>query len=100
MIRGTTPTHTFELPFSASNFVVYTVTYSQANNVIVKKEKNDCEESGNKILVMLTQEETLKFNTNDVVEIQIKAMDSDGVVTASDVVRTTAKKILDEVVFG
>ena len=99
MIRGTTPTHTFELPFNAADFANYTVTYSQMNKVVVKKEKDDCMENGNKIIVSLSQEDTLRFDENKAVEIQIKAKHSDGKVIASNIALTTAKKILDEVVF-
>ena len=101
MTRGTTPHHTFELPFSV-NSLEFTVTYAQINpvtqtkTIVVKKTKNDCEITGNVIKVRLSQEDTFKFDDKYAVQIQIKVKKKGGDVIASNIITTTVQKILDE----
>lgn len=61
MIRGTTPTHTFEVPFDTSTIDKLEIQYAQGANIVLTKVKEDSILSGNVIRVDLTQEETLKF---------------------------------------
>ena len=71
MIRGTTPTLTFAIPFDTSKITDGYVTFAQQKFVIIDKKVSDCELDGNIINLTLTQEETLKFQTESDVEIQI-----------------------------
>lgn len=98
MIRGTTPIHTFELPFLTEKIKSLSIAYAQRNNVLVRKTEEDCSLSKNTISVMLSQEDTLKFSDNYIVEIQIKVMDENGIVDVSDIMRETPEKVLDEVI--
>lgn len=101
MTRGTTPHHTFELPFSVDS-LEFTVTYAQVNpvtqikTIVAKKTQNDCEITDNVIKVRLSQEDTLKFEDKYAVQIQIKVKEQDGDVIASNIITTTVQKVLDE----
>lgn len=101
MTRGTTPQHTFELPFSAES-LEFTVTYAQVNpvtqikTIVVKKTQNECEIADNLIKVRLSQEDTLEFEDKYAVQIQIKVKKQDGDVIASNIITTTVQKVLDE----
>lgn len=93
MIRGTTPTHIFNVNVDLSEAEVIYITYKQSDSIVVEKEKADCTVSGEAISVKLTQEDTLKFNTAPV-EIQIRARFPDGSAIASNIMQTTVTRIL------
>lgn len=96
MIRGTTPTHIFNLPFAASTISALSVTYKQDGETLLKKQKADCTLDGNAVIVKLTQEESLKFTARDSVEVQLKVKDASGDVIAHTVKSIPVKRILDE----
>ena len=62
MIRGTTPTHQFILPFGVENIKSGRVIYSQDGQVILTKEISECALEEQTITIKLTQEETFKFD--------------------------------------
>ena len=78
MIRGTTPTHTFDIPFDTSMVKEVKITYAQRDTVILEKKTGDCELNGNTISVTLTQEDTFKFDCKKPVEIQVRVLTSAG----------------------
>lgn len=61
MIRGTTPTHDFDVPFDTNTIDELEIAYSQGKDVVLIKTKDECELNGNNISVQLTQDETLRF---------------------------------------
>lgn len=83
MIRGTTPTHTFTLPFDVSTIKSLVIVYAQNGTEVLKKEMDDCQMNGTDITVRLTQEDSLKFNANGSVQIQIKVLTTAGEALAS-----------------
>lgn len=95
MIRGTTPTLEFVLPFETSLLAEAYVTLSQSDGVVLDKPLSECTLDGNKMTVKLTQEDTLKLKTG-LVEVQIRAKTIDGDVIASDIILTSAQKILKD----
>lgn len=96
MIRGTTPTLTFTLPFNTSIIDVLYITFSQKDQEVFTLEKSDCILSDNVITAKLTQNQTLAFNHNSLVEIQIRVLTNDGDSLASDTIRTGVEKILKD----
>lgn len=98
VIRGTTPTHSFKLPFDCSNISAAMVIYAQDNVEIFHKNKNDCEIDKDVVLVHLTQEETLKFDCNKNVQIQLKVkMANDEVLVSPVYVNSVGRCLNDEV---
>ena len=72
MIRGTTPTLKFKLPFAAALVETCYVKLSQSGKVVIEKTTEDCEMNGAKILCKLTQRETLLLNHKKNVDIQLR----------------------------
>lgn len=95
-IRGTTPTHIFETDISLVEAEVIYVTYKQDETVIVEKEKDDLSVTENEIQLTLSQEETLRFNSSNDIEIQIRARFADGLAVACKIITTDADRILKE----
>lgn len=96
MIRGTTPTLEFELPFEASLCSDLYVTLVQNGEVIVDKSLTECTCSGKITSVKLTQEDTLKLSDKYNTEIQVKIKTNDGDVIASDIFVVATGRILKE----
>lgn len=82
---GTTPTHTFELPFEGELVKKYEIIYSQRGEVLVCKTESDGKLEGNVITVQLSQEDTLKFDPNTLIDIQTKILTVDDKVITSDI---------------
>lgn len=92
MRRGTTPTHTFTLSFDTRTISKLRIIYSQGGGAVVTRD--DATLNGNTATVRLTQEETLRFNAR-AVEIQLRALTVGGDALASDIIRTTASRLLE-----
>lgn len=96
MIRGTTPTHTFNLPFGVEFIKAGKVIYSQDGAVVLTKEISECALDGQAITIKLTQEETFKFDCNKgYVFIQIRLLTTGEDALASGLIRVEVEKCLD-----
>lgn len=84
MIRGTTPTHTFDLPVSEANVKDIRITYVQNDEKIVEKRLNDVVLSEKKVETTLTQEETLKFKAQRSAFVQVRVLTDEDKVFASN----------------
>lgn len=88
MRRGTTPTDTFELEdIDVSVIKNVKVLYCQNRKVIVCKDLTACQIVGNTITTELTQEETLRFNSNLPLEIQLRILTMNGKALTSDILK-------------
>ena len=96
MIRGTTPTLEFDVPFDTELLAEAYVTLSQNREIVVDKPLTECQCSGNKITVRLTQEETLKLDCECNTEIQIRARMVDGNAVASNIITVSTNRILKD----
>lgn len=96
MRRGTTPTHTFELPFSIDLIKEIEITYQQSGKIFLQKRKTDCNCNGNSASLTLTQEETFLFKNDLPVEIQIRVLDKDEKAFASPVYRIPCEECLSD----
>ena len=96
MIRGTTPTFVFTLPFTCTEFTVCNIAFAQAGKVVLEKELSDCNITGKKITVTLSEVETLMFDCNKgIVEIQIRG-GIGATRIASEIMTTSVRRILKE----
>lgn len=86
MVRGTTVPHTFKMPFDTSLLTKIRIVYSQNGTVIIEKQETDVTLNGRKILVELSQEETLKFAANLEYELECKVKTSDGQVHSTGLI--------------
>ena len=96
MIKGTTPTHTFEVDIDTDSIKEVKVTYSQQDKVIVEKRTEECDITQGKIQTKLTQEETFKFDHLVLVYAQLRILTINGDVLATDLIMLPVSKCLDE----
>ena len=96
MIRGTTPTLEFKLPFETSVLAEAYVTFAQHGDVVLDKKMNECQCNENVLTVKLTQEETLSLECNCLTEIQIRVRTIDGNALASKVMSVSPDRILKD----
>lgn len=96
MIRGTTPTHTFNLPIATKTIKATRITYKQKDSIVLEKTEKDVIMQGTAIKVTLTQEETLAFGENTPVQLQVKVLTYDGAVLVSKIKMIPVTEILNE----
>ena len=96
MIRGTTPTLEFTVPFDTELLAEAYVTLSQNRVIVVDKALSECQCNGNKLTVRLTQEETLKLKCDCNTEIQVRARMIDGNAVASNIMTVDTNRILKD----
>lgn len=95
MRRGTTPTHTFTLPFDTGLLKCVRVIYAQMNQVVLVKTGEDLTLEGNTVRTALSQEETLSFSCNKPVEIQVRILTLAGDAQNSDIIKVPVARCLE-----
>lgn len=95
MIRLTTPTHTFTLPFSTSTISSLIATYQQNGATVIEKELEDVTLDGNKVIITLTQEETKKFEACRPAFVQLRIKNTSDAVLASNIVTLDVQPVLN-----
>lgn len=95
MIRGTTPTFIFNLPFDVSNIKSAYITI-KSRGTEVEKAVTDCSLNGTTITVKLTQEETLALPESQIAGVQLRVLTNDNEALASDVFPIKVEEILKE----
>ena len=95
MIRGTTPINHFNVDLDLTEADVIYITYKQNGKVAFEKEKSDIAVTAERLSVKLSQADTLKLDAREV-EIQIRARFPDGNAVASNIIKTTASRILKD----
>lgn len=97
MIRATTPTHSFELPFNYEEFVSkILITYKQGDKIVLEKTENDITFDGNVVSFEFTQEETLLFDKDIMVDIQVRVLTKGGQSLASQVWHKPIDDVLND----
>ena len=97
MVRGTTPTLTFTLPFPVSTLSALFINISQHfENIQIEKALSDCTISGNDISVVLTQEDTLKLVADRQAFIQVRVRTRDGTALASEMIPCSVEDVLKD----
>lgn len=99
MIRGTTPTLHFNLPFSASiiKSAEIVLKYSDYNKeVVIEKTLSDCTLGETSIEATLTQEETLQLPAPATVKVQLRILTTDDTALATEIYNISVKKLLKE----
>lgn len=96
MIRGTTPTLEFILPFDTSTLAEAYITFAQNSEIVLDKKMDTCICEGEKLTLSLTQKDTLAFCVGKVIEIQLRVRTIDGEALASNIISTTAERIIKD----
>lgn len=100
MVRGTTPTHIFELPFHSDQVVKIRIVYMQSGKVVLEKNESDCIKKENQIITTLTEKETMDFRSCLNAKIQIRVTTIDGKVLTSSVFEIDVEALLKEEVLS
>lgn len=100
IVRGTTPQLTFTCNVSPKDFTICHIAFYQAGTVIFIKTLDDCTISDNDLILTLTELDTLKLIAGNKVKIQLRVGYADGTRDASNIIETTADKILEDGVLG
>lgn len=95
MRQGTTPKHTFTLPFDTNIVDKVRVVYAQRDDVKIVKTEADAEMEGNALSVKLTQEDTLQLNSSLKTYVQVRVVTHDGNAFASDIITVNTERCLD-----
>ena len=99
MIRGTTPTHYFRLPFGEEMIQSIEIYYKQGFREVLTKTKQDCSFDGKTVTLRLSQEDTLGFKEGELVKIQVRILTPAGDSIASNIMKATVDELLsDEVI--
>ena len=96
MIRYTTPTITFSLPFEASYLTAACISLLQGGSTAVDKTLADCETSEKTLSITLSQEETAGFAAGTPVKVQLRCVGNDGKAYASRQFRLNVDDVLKE----
>lgn len=96
MRRGTTPTLVFTLPFDSGMITSLNIAFAQQGTVVLEKTLSDCAADGDCVTVQLSEEDTLLFDSvKKYVEIQLRVGIGESRL-ASNIVRTSADRILKD----
>jgi hypothetical protein len=100
VIRGTTPTHEFELPYPIALVDDIRVVYGQNKKAIIVKTINDCTLTEGQISISLTQEETFLFSASKKLEIELRIKLANGKVvrTEEPIILRVIGSMSDEVI--
>jgi hypothetical protein len=92
-IKGSSPKNILTFPISVVDFVKkITITFAQGGEIVIEKTESDCLFEENRVMFDFTQEETLKFDSEKLIEIQVKVLDINDKVFVSRIER---KRVLD-----
>jgi hypothetical protein len=95
-IRGTTPTVTFNLPFDVSTIRNCEVYFAQNDELLVTKAIEDCVLEDRTLSVTLTQSDTLQFDDDAKLEMQIRFVFTNGAVDATQIIKGKIGRILKD----
>lgn len=95
-IRGTTPTVTFSLPFDVSTIRNCEVYFAQNDELLVTKAMEDCVLEDRTLSVTLTQSDTLQFDDDAKLEMQIRFVFTNGAVDATQIIKGKIGRILKD----
>lgn len=98
MRRGSTPTHIFNISLDTNLISKVRILYAQNDRVVLRKEDADCTREGQKIIVKLTQRETLLFKQGKV-EVQLRVITPSGDSIPSKVYTVNVQRLLENEVF-
>lgn len=91
IVRGTTPTVSFGLPFSADLIATGFVTVMQREEPVIEKELSACDCNGNTLSTKFSQEDTLALEIGSLAKIRlvVKTQGGDRLETKDFVVRVS-----------
>lgn len=98
MRRGTTPTITVTAPVDLTDYTLY-LTFAQVGNEVTLTNKDmtvAVKDGKTTITATLTQEQTLAWQADEDVRVQLRCKSGSGAAAASTIVRTPMEGIIKE----
>lgn len=93
MIRGTTPTICFHLPFEYDSIEEMWLTIAQRGKDVITKTKEEMEYDNGTFCTKLSQAETLRLVSGQKTEMQVRVR-----FTSGDAIASTAERVdVDEI---
>ena len=99
MVRGTTPTLYYVLPFPTDLLETVAslyITFTQEGKTVLEKSLEDITITDNVISCPLSQYDTLHLHEDKYVNMQIRIKFADGEAFASDEITASVKRILKD----
>lgn len=96
MIRGTTPTIRLVFKYTLDFLSDYDITFSQEDDVVLVKKKDEISVDKNIMSVQLTDKETLLFDDEKLFGYQVRGKTNDGKVIATRIKYNYVYDILNE----
>ena len=102
MRRGTNPTLTLKLTSKTGQSVDTSVltdgfiTFQQDGRTVIEKRLTECERTGNKVIVELTQQDTLRLDDRLVVRVQGKFKVTNGKIIPTKIRQLSCSEIFNE----
>lgn len=93
--KGSTPKHSFSIPFDTNAVTGIIIIYAQNDEEVFRKTTADCTITDHDVSVSLTQSETLSLNAGVPVEVQLVVFAS-GDAMVSNKIEMTVADILSE----
>ena len=98
--RGTTAYCRITMPMETEYLSEFWVTFGQRDKEVVTKTKDQCTCDGTKVIVPLTQEDTLLLDHKALLQVQVRYLTSAGSAKATRIVTGKVGQILKEGVIG
>ena len=96
VVRGTTPTLEFKIPFETNAIQNVYITFNQSNQNILEKTENDCIMEGKTITCKLSQTDTLLFDERLNIDIQIRIKTITDEALASNIITESVRQVLKD----
>lgn len=96
IIRGTTPTVTFNLPFDVSTIKNLEIYFAQNDERLFTKGYNDCVLNGTSLSVTLQQKDTLLLDEDARLQIQVRFRFTDDSVDATEIIKGKVGELLSD----
>ena len=96
IMQGSTPTHTFNIPYPKNIIDKVIVTYTQEDKIVFERKDNDVIVKDYSIQVELTQENTLALDPSKMVCIQLKIKTVTGKVIPSNKLYKSVEEVLNK----
>lgn len=100
MIRGTTPTHRFALPFDPAEMKELLLTYAQDGAIVLERRGEELSFSGRDgdwaVSHRLTQSESGLFRPGEPVRIQLRVLTQNDEALASEIVTVRVEDVLND----
>lgn len=92
--KGCTCENSFSFPYDEKDIENIHIAYKENKVMVLEKHLEDCIFQDGKIVVTLSQKDTLKFTDDAFIKIQIRVKFKNGIVTKSNIIETYTDDVI------